>query len=43
MEIPATGAISGTPASISDNVDPQVEAILDDPLELIISDTTLMA
>src|SRR3989338_6124231 len=42
MAIPATGFLIGTPASISDNVEPHTDAMLVDPLEDIISDTTLM-
>src|ERR687892_2173572 len=38
--MPATGALIGTPASISDSDDPQTEAIEDEPLDSRISDTT---
>ncbi|WP_228272829.1 thymidylate synthase, partial [Acinetobacter junii] len=34
IAIPATGALSGTPASISDNEAPHTEAIEDEPLPL---------
>src|SRR3989344_2065350 len=40
IDMPATGALIGTPASISASVEPQVEAIEVDPLLLIISDTS---
>ncbi len=43
MEIPATGDLMGTPASIRDMVEPQVEAMDVEPLELMISETTRMA
>ena len=33
MAIPATGAFSGTPASISDSVDPQTEPIDVEPFD----------
>ena len=39
---PATGARSGTPASIIDSVPPQTEAIDDDPFDSRMSDTTLI-
>ena len=39
---PATGALSGTPASIIDKDDPQTVAIEEDPLDSVISETTLM-
>ena len=42
QEIPATGALIGTPASISASVEPQIEAWLVEPLELMISDTQRM-
>ncbi len=42
IEIPATGALIGTPASIRAKVDPQVDAIDVDPLLLMISDTKRM-
>src|SRR5215218_8370484 len=37
---PATGAASGTPASISESVEPHTEAIDDEPLDSRMSDTT---
>jgi len=40
--MPATGALRGTPASISDKVDPQTDAMDVDPLDESISDTTLI-
>src|SRR4029078_2083102 len=40
MATPATGALIGTPASISDSDDPQTEAIDDEPLDSRMSDTT---
>ncbi len=39
---PATGALSGTPASIIDSEPPQTDAIDDDPFDSVISDTTRM-
>ena len=39
MAIPATGALMGTPASMSDRVEPHTEAIDVDPFELSTSDT----
>ena len=39
---PATGALIGTPASISASVEPHVEAIEVDPFEVTHSDTTRM-
>ncbi|MBD0137702.1 KH domain-containing protein, partial [Acinetobacter baumannii] len=39
IAIPATGALSGTPASISDNDAPHTEAIEDEPLDSVMSDT----
>ena len=39
---PATGALIGTPASISARVDPQVDAIDVEPLEVTHSDTSRM-
>ena len=39
MATPATGALMGTPASISDSVDPHTDAIELDPLEAITSET----
>src|SRR4029077_19783726 len=40
---PATGAFSGTPASINDNAAPQTVAMEDDPFDSKMSDTTLIA
>ena len=40
MAIPATGALSGTPASMSDSEEPHTVAIDDEPLDSVISDTT---
>ena len=40
---PATDALSGTPASRSERLEPQVEAIEVDPLEVTHSETTRMA
>jgi len=40
IAMPATGALIGTPASISDSVEPHTEAIDDDPLDSKMSDTT---
>ena len=37
--MPATGALMGTPASISASVDPQTDAIDVEPFELRISET----
>ena len=41
MAIPATGFEIGTPASISEREVPQTEAIELDPLDSVISETTL--
>ena len=41
MATPATGFLIGTPASIKDNDVPHTVAIEDDPLDSVISDTTL--
>ena len=38
--MPATGRLSGTPASMSDSDEPQTDAIDDDPLDSKMSDTT---
>ena len=38
--MPATGALIGTPASISESVEPQTDAIDDDPFDSMISDTS---
>ena len=43
MAMPETGALIGTPASISASVEPQVEAMEDEPLDSRISETTRMA
>src|ERR687889_2329164 len=40
MATPATGALSGTPASISDSDEPHTEAIDDDPFDSRMSETT---
>ena len=40
--MPATGALSGTPASISASEAPQTVAIEDEPFDSVISDTTRM-
>ena len=37
---PATGALSGTPASISASAPPQTDAIDDDPFDSRMSETT---
>ena len=42
-EIPATGAFIGTPASINDNVEPQILPCEVEPFELKTSDTTRIA
>ena len=38
--MPATGARSGTPAAISDSVEPQTDAMEVEPFEASTSDTT---
>ena len=38
--MPATGALIGTPASISDSDEPHTEAIDDEPLDSRMSETT---
>ena len=38
--MPATGALIGTPAAISDSVEPQTDAIDVEPLEARTSETT---
>ena len=43
MATPATGALMGTPASISAKLVPQTEAIELDPFDSVISETTRMA
>ena len=40
MEIPATGSLMGTPASMSDRVPPHTDAMLLEPLDSRISETT---
>ena len=40
--MPATGALIGTPASISARQPPQTEAIDEEPLDSVISVTTRM-
>jgi len=42
QEMPATGAMIGTPASMSERQPPQTEAIEVEPLEAMISETTRM-
>jgi len=42
MEIPATGAIMGTPASMRESVAPQTLAIEVEPFDSMISDVTRM-
>src|SRR5919202_6864935 len=39
---PATGALIGTPASISDSEEPHTEAMDDEPLDSRMSETTRM-
>ena len=41
IAIPATGSFMGTPASIRDKEVPHTVAIEDEPLDSVISDTTL--
>ena len=38
--MPATGALSGTPAAMSERLDPQTEAMEVEPLEASTSETT---
>ena len=38
--MPATGALIGTPAAISDSVEPQTDAMEVEPLEASTSETT---
>ena len=38
--MPATGRMSGTPASISERLEPHTDAIEDEPLDSRMSDTT---
>ncbi len=40
MAMPATGALSGTPASISESDAPHTDAIEDEPFDSVISETT---
>jgi len=40
MAIPATGALMGTPAAISDRVEPQTDAMEVEPFEASTSETT---
>ena len=40
IAIPATGALIGTPAAISDKVEPHTEAIEVEPLDAMMSETT---
>ena len=40
MAIPATGLVKGTPASIIESDVPQTDAIDDEPLDSVISETT---
>ena len=42
QEMPATGALMGTPASIRARVEPQMDAWEVEPLELSTSDTQRM-
>ncbi|MNM74820.1 hypothetical protein D3C81_865850 [compost metagenome] len=42
MAIPATGAFTGTPASIRASDEPQTDAIDEEPFDSVISDTTRM-
>src|SRR5262245_66544916 len=39
MAIPPTGALIGTPASISESVEPQTEPIDDEPFDSSVSET----
>ncbi len=39
MAIPATAAFKGTPASIRDREEPQTEAMEEEPLDSVISET----
>ena len=39
MAMPATGRLSGTPASISDSEEPQTVAIDEEPFDSVISET----
>jgi len=40
MAMPATGRLSGTPASMSESEEPQTVAIEEEPLDSVISLTT---
>src|SRR5262245_31019042 len=40
IEMPDTGLVIGTPASISDSVPPQTEAMLEEPFDSVMSETT---
>ena len=40
--MPETGAVIGTPASISASVDPQTEPIDDEPFDSSVSETSLI-
>ncbi len=42
MATPATGALTGTPASISDRLVPQTDAMELEPFDSVISETTRM-
>ena len=42
MAMPAVGAFSGTPASISASEEPQTVAIEDEPFDSVISETMRM-
>src|SRR5678815_198790 len=42
IAMPATGALIGTPASISASEEPQTDAIEDEPFDSVISDTMRM-
>src|SRR2546421_11598806 len=42
MAMPATGRLIGTPASIRERLDPQTDAIDDEPFDSRMSDTTLI-
>ena len=42
MAMPATGRVSGTPASIMDSEAPQTVAMDDEPFDSVISETTRM-
>ena len=43
MAMPETGALMGTPASMSASVEPHVDAIEEEPFDSMISETTRMA